>query len=181
MAPVMTSGKLCRYYLQAHQSKQKGFSYLLLLFFVAIMGIVLATQGSIYSLSRKREKEQDLLNAGRELQQAILSYYNSGPGNAKTFPPSLEVLLQDPRFPTVRRHLRHIPIDPMTNSTDWGEKTLATGEIIGVFSTSDAVPLKVANFGPGENDFAGAANYRGWLFLATTTQQPPTAPTPPKN
>lgn len=180
MVPVMTSGKAGRSRDQASRATQKGFSYLLLLFFVAIMGIVLATQGSIYSLSRKREKEQELLNAGRELRQAILSYYNSGPGNAKTFPPSLEVLLQDPRYPTVRRHLRHIPLDPMTNGYEWGEKTLPTGEIIGVFSTSEAVPLKTANFGMGENDFAGAANYRGWLFLATITLEAP-PPTPPKN
>lgn len=188
MARVMISGSKRPLASSTLPLKQKGFSYLLLLFFVAIMGIVLATQGSIYSLARQREKEKELLNAGRTLKQAILSYYNSGPGGTKTYPPNFEVLLQDPRYPTVRRHLRQIPIDPMTNSREWGLKKLATGEIIGVFSRSEKPPLKKANFGLGETDFAGAGSYKGWEFVAvteTTTATPGTGatpvPTPPNN
>lgn len=176
MARVMISGSHTPRASSTLLLKQKGFSYLLLLFFVAIMGIVLATQGSIYSLARQREKEKELLIAGRTLRQAILSYYNSGPGNTKAFPPNFEVLLQDPRYPTVKRHLRQIPIDPMTNTRDWGLKKLATGEIIGVFSRSEKAPLKKANFGVGEGDFAAAASYKGWEFVATMENTTPQAP-----
>ena len=65
----------------------------------------------------------------------------------------LEELLQDPRYPDIRRYLRKIYLDPMTGSAEWGLVTGPGGEIYGVHSLSGDEPLKKANFGLAEKAF----------------------------
>lgn len=151
-----------------------GFTYLALLFFLAIMGMVMGMTGALYSVDRQREREADLLRAGRDLQKALKSYYdNAPPGSAKAYPLSLDDLVEDSRHsPLIRRHIRRIPLDPMTGTHDWGLKQLDGGQIIGVFSTSTKTPLKTGNFRPSEKDFASASSYSGWEFVAAALEMP---------
>ena len=160
----MTSGDVPR--------QEGGFSYLVLLFFLAIMGIVLAMQASIYSFDRQREKEADLLRAGRDMQRALQSYYKNAPGGMpNSYPPTLDELLEDSRWsPLIKRHLRRIPLDPMTGTYDWGLKQQDSGQIIGVFSTSEKAPIKTAGFEDSEKDFASASNYQGWEFIGSALE-----------
>lgn len=158
--------------INGERRRHGGFSYLILLFFLAIMGIVLAVQASIYSFDRQRQKENDLLRAGRDMQRALQSYYKNPPGGMpNSYPPSLDELLEDSRWtPLIKRHLRRIPLDPMTGTYDWGLKQQDSGQIIGVFSTSEKTPIKSANFEDSEKDFASASSYQGWEFIGSALE-----------
>lgn len=96
---------------------ENGFVYLWALFAVALAGIVMAGTGQVWQAKSQREKEAELLYVGEEFRKAIMSYYNTGP---KQYPESLEDLLQDKRTPAIKRHLRKIYTDPITNTTEWG-------------------------------------------------------------
>lgn len=141
-----------------------GFTYLGVLFAVVFMGIALGLAGQIWSTLDRRIKEQQLLFIGSEFSRAIANYYDSTPGPVKQLPRSLKNLLQDPRYPTVRRYLRKIYVDPMTVSVDWGIIAAPDGEISGVYSKSQQIPLKRANFPADYADFSDAKHYSDWRF-----------------
>ena len=96
---------------------ENGFVYLWALFAVALAGIVMAGTGQVWQVKAQREKEAQLLYVGEEFRKAIMSYYNTG---TRQFPESLEDLLQDKRSPNIKRHLRKIYLDPVTNTAEWG-------------------------------------------------------------
>ncbi|CAK0781592.1 hypothetical protein CCP3SC15_930023 [Gammaproteobacteria bacterium] len=102
------------------QQNQYGFTYLGLLFAVAMAGVALAATGVLWSTQRQREREQDLLFVGNQIRQAIRSYYEHSPGLVKRYPAKLDDLLRDNRFLTVQRHLRQRYMDPMTGAREWG-------------------------------------------------------------
>jgi type II secretory pathway pseudopilin PulG len=168
-----------------------GFTYLGVLFAVALMGAMLAAIATIWHQVQQREKEKQLLFVGKQFRQAITAYYENTPGLAKQFPKKLEDLLDDKRFPFTRRYLRKIFYDPFTGSTDWGLLKDAGGGITGVYSRSDDEPLKKANFGARFAQFDGKNHYSDWQFVyspdaaagATTAAQnedgmPASAPVP---
>lgn len=150
----------------------QGFSYLIVLFAVAALGAGLAAAGIVWEKAGTREKEIELLYAGTAYRNAIASYYERTPGGVKTFPVSLEDLIKDPRLPVTVRHLRRMYRDPITNSLDWGLIRAATGGIMGVYSKSEAHPVKVANFeipNVGLEQLAvqlkEKMTYRDWQFV----------------
>src|SRR4051812_25646545 len=140
----------------------KGFTYIGLLIIVAVMGMGLAAFGELYSRSGQREKERELLFVGNEYRQAIASYYQKSPG-AKIYPRKLEDLLEDKRFPMPVRHLRRLYPDPITGSNEWGlvEPTQGAG-IVGVYSRSEAAPVKSGNFSVRDSRFEDAEKYKDW-------------------
>lgn len=111
-----------------------------------------------------RAREADLLFAGGQFRQAIRSYYESSPGAARSYPRSVEDLLEDKRLPTVRRHLRRLWRDPFTHKAAWGFVRLPDGQITGVHSLADGVPRRTSGFPEGMEGFEGAATYRDWVF-----------------
>jgi type II secretory pathway pseudopilin PulG len=160
--------------------KQRGFTYLWTLLLVVLIGVGLAAQAEIISTAERREREQMLLFIGNEFRRAIGSYYQQTPGQAKQFPPSLDALLRDERFPDLRRHLRRIYPDPMTGKAEWG--LVIVGErIVGVHSLSDARPIKTGNFEPGDAALANAESYAKWIFSYVPPPPPPAAPQRPPN
>lgn len=144
--------------------RQRGFTYIGLLLLIAIGGIGLATVGQIWHTEAQREREKELLFVGEQYAMAIGSYYESTPGAVKQYPASLEALLQDHRFPVMRRHLRKLYRDPVTGDVEWG-LILQQGRIVGVHSLSEQRPLKVASFPEGRDRFAAAGSYSGWGFV----------------
>ncbi|MBL0010223.1 MAG: hypothetical protein IPP22_02805 [Nitrosomonas sp.] len=96
---------------------ENGFVYLWALFAIALAGIVMAGTGQVWQAKSLREKEAELLYIGEQFRKAVMSYYNTGP---KQYPESLEDLLHDTRTPAVKRHLRKIYTDPITNTAEWG-------------------------------------------------------------
>ena len=148
--------------------RQKGFTYIGLLLLLAMMGTALAGAGTLWSIESRREKERDLLFAGEQFRSAIAAYRDRTPaGQAPRFPRRLEDLLKDERWPTTRRHLRQIYVDPMTGKREWGLERSPAGEILGVHSLSMQQPLKQAGFPPHQEQFAGATTYRDWNFIYT--------------
>lgn len=150
---------------QPERRRARGFSYIGLLILVAVMGVSLAAAGEIWYTALKREKEQELLFVGGQFRRAIEQFYKNTPGQARRHPLSLEELLRDPRHPGIRRYLRKIYLDPMTGSADWGLVTGPNGEIFGVYSRSEAEPLKQAGFRLREREFEGKTKYSEWVFM----------------
>ena len=145
---------------------QAGFTFLGLMFAVAIAGIALAGTGALWQMESRREKEKELLFIGEEYRNAIGSYYDKSPGGAKQFPSKLEDLLQDKRFPNPTHHLRRLYRDPMTADGQW-ELIRQEGRIMGVASRSLEKPIKVAGFSANQGDFESAASYTEWRFISS--------------
>ncbi|KAF0162877.1 MAG: hypothetical protein FD157_3543 [Rhodocyclaceae bacterium] len=153
---------------------ESGYTYLLLLFAVAAMGLFAAGAAEGWSQLAQRERERELLFAGNQYRDALRRYYEAIPDAAQRHPAKLEDLLQDTRFAGMRRHLRQIYPDPMTGQADW--VLLRQGErIIGVQSRATGRPLKQAGFDRRDQEFAGAGSYADWKFIAVTVATP--APT----
>jgi type II secretory pathway pseudopilin PulG len=143
------------------QPREAGFTYLGLLFAIAILGITLATVGVVWSTQIRRDREAELLFVGDQYRQAIGRYYDSG----GVYPRSLNDLLEDKRVPVPRRFLRRLYPDPMTGSSDWELINTGDGGIIGVASTSMATPIKVAGFPLADTAFEKADCYCAWKFI----------------
>lgn len=146
--------------------RQAGFTFLGLMFAVAIAGIALAGTGALWQMESRREKEKELLFIGEEYRRAIGSYYDKSPGAVKQFPNKLEDLLQDKRYPNPTHHLRRLYRDPMTADGEW-ELIRQEGRIMGVASRSSDKPIKVAGFAADQGDFEGAGSYTEWRFISS--------------
>jgi type II secretory pathway pseudopilin PulG len=149
---------------------QNGFTYLGLLFAIALMGVTLALTGVVWHTAQQREKERELLFVGEQFRQAIASYYNRSPGAVKQYPKGLDELLKDPRQLTTQRYLRRIYADPVTGKAEWGLVKNRDERIIGVFSLSESEPLKQGNFREADKEFEGKLRYSEWQFVYTPTQ-----------
>jgi type II secretory pathway pseudopilin PulG len=150
--------------------RNAGFTYIGLLFWVAVAGAGLAVVGEVWHAAAKREREQDLLFVGEQFRRAIGAYYESSPGT-KHYPRRLEDLLADARTPVVRRHLRRIYPDPMTGKADW-RLIMQGDQILGVFSRSQDQPIKRANFALADAFFSDGLTYSDWRFVYTPHGSP---------
>ena len=157
--------------MRAGRQRQAGFTYLGLLILLALMGVVLAQAGTLWSQTRQRGREADLLFYGDQFRQAIAAYYLAQTPNA--YPQTLDDLLEDPRVPYTRRFLRQIYPDPMTGKRDWILIKAPGNGIMGVYSPAPGTPLKQGNFRAADAPFAGAKSYAAWRFEVSN---PPTAP-----
>ena len=109
---------------------------------IGVMGAGLAAYGELASHAAQREKERELLFVGNQFRQAIGAYYERSPGGAKRLPRTLEELLADKRYPMPRRYLRRLYADPITGKREWGFIQGPDGGIMGVYSLSEARPVK---------------------------------------
>ena len=107
---------------------QSGLTLVELIITVAIVAILASAAIPIARFQVKREKERELRRDLWEMRDAIDHYKDAADkGGIRTkvdsynYPPDLQSLvdgvdIQDKKV----KFLRRIPIDPMTNSTDWG-------------------------------------------------------------
>lgn len=153
------------------KNRQSGFTYLAILFAIAIVGVALAEIGVNSSQASQREKEIELLYIGNQYRQAIMLYYERTPGAVKRYPAKLEDLLDDSRFIQKQHFLRKLYRDPITNQPQWGLVMSPEGDIMGVHSLSGATPLKQTNFGYADRSFDGATKYSNWLFAYVPQNQ----------
>lgn len=138
-----------------------GFTYLGVLFFVALMGVGLAAAGSAWHSITLREREADLMFVGAQYRRAIELYVRSG----GTYPRTLEDLVKDPRRPDTQRYLRKTFADPITGKAEWGLVKAPDGGIMGVHSLSDAEPFKRGFLRPPQADPDVREKYSDWLFV----------------
>jgi len=141
-----------------------GFTYVALLISVAIIGAGLAGAAELWSQGERRDREQELLFIGGEFRRAIERYYQDSPGVAKSYPQELSELILDRRFPTPRRHLRRMYLDPMTGKAEWAVLESPTGGIMGVRSLSSEETLKKGGFTSQNRGLAGSERYSQWEF-----------------
>lgn len=113
-------------------NKQGGFTYLAVLFAIALLGIGLVAASEVWVTTARRQRMEQLEWVGQQYTQAIGSYYEASPGRVKAFPKSLRDLIEDRRFPFTRRHLRFLFVNPFTGAADWELLQAADGGIRGV-------------------------------------------------
>lgn len=143
---------------------QRGFSYVIAMFLVAVLSVIALQATQITVTKERRQQEARLIEVGTAYQRAIRSYVENSPGTIKTYPPTLAALLVDDRTGTLRRHLRKLYRDPITGEP-FGLIRTESGEIQGVFSTSNRSPIKQNGFPEELTALAKAKRYSDWHFL----------------
>lgn len=148
---------------RARHARQRGYTYLLLLFAVAALGLLTGLAAESWTTLAQREREAELLFVGNQYREALRRYEEALPAADLRAPARLEDLLRDPRFPDTRRYLRQLYADPVTGKFDW--VLVREGErIVGVHSRSTQAPLKSDGFLARDAALRGAKTYAEWLF-----------------
>lgn len=110
------------------QRRARGFTLVELIVATAILIILTGMAVPLARVTIKREKERDLRRDLWMMRDAIDRYKDAADRNAfqtkvgsDGYPPDLQTLVDGVDVGGKKvRFLRRIPIDPMTDSTDWG-------------------------------------------------------------
>jgi general secretion pathway protein G len=114
--------------------KRSGFTLIELIATIAILAILVGVSIPLARNSIKREREVQLRQALREVRTAIDKYKDASDmgrievvPETEGYPQTLDVLVDGVQLigqagKTIK-FLRRVPIDPMTNSTDWGMRS----------------------------------------------------------
>jgi type II secretory pathway pseudopilin PulG len=144
---------------------ERGFTYPAVLLLVLVISVALTGVHQQWQTIVKRDREKELLFRGTQILEAINDYCRAGSKETCQYPGRFEDLLKDPRFPSVRRHLRKLYKDPMTQDGQWGIVYDGRGNIKGVFSKSDGSPLKTGDFPDVLKSFENKTHYYEWKFV----------------
>ncbi len=109
-------------------NSQSGLTLVELIITVAIIAILASAAVPIARFQVKREKERELRRDLWEMRGAIDHYKDAAEkGGMQTkpdsfnYPPDLQTLVDGVEIQDKKvKFLRRIPVDPMTNSTEWG-------------------------------------------------------------
>jgi general secretion pathway protein G len=120
---------MARFDLGTTAKKVRGFTLLELIVATSILSILSVMALPLARITIQREKERQLRLALWEMRDAIDRYKNNADSgffqtkvDSVNYPPDLETLVKgiEIRGGVKFRYLRSIPIDPMTNSQEWG-------------------------------------------------------------
>jgi general secretion pathway protein G len=111
---------------------QHGFTLLELIIATMILLILTSMAVPLARVTIKREKERELRRDLWEMRDAIDRYKDAAERNAfqtkvgtQNYPPDLETLVKGEEVQGKKiRFLRKIPVDPMTNSAEWGMRSM---------------------------------------------------------
>jgi general secretion pathway protein G len=144
------------------REKQKGLTYVEVMITIAILLILAGATIPVAKTAIKRQKELELKAALREMRTAIDNYKKyTDQGllqkeglESEGYPPDLDTLVegvaQQGTIDKKIRFLRRIPKDPMTNTYDWGLRSLQDDpnsmswgrqNVFDVYTTSEATGL----------------------------------------
>ena len=109
-------------------SSHAGLTLVELIITVAIVAILASAALPIARFQVKREKERELRRELWEMRDAIDHYKDAAEkggmvtkADSMNYPPDLQTLVDGVEIQSKKvRFLRNIPIDPMTNNTEWG-------------------------------------------------------------
>jgi general secretion pathway protein G len=116
-----------------YKSAQSGFTLLELIVAATILSILTLMALPLARVTIQRERERQLRAALWEMRDAIDRYKDAADRNAfqtkvdsQGYPPDLDTLVKGVEISGGKklRFLRSIPKDPMTNSTDWGLRSM---------------------------------------------------------
>jgi general secretion pathway protein G len=114
---------------------QRGYSFVELITVTAILLILAAITVPLAQVTSQRQREAELRRALREMRTAIDRFKDAADQNviaptelkpgSENYPPDLETLVDgvtrlNDATGVPLKFLRRVPIDPMTDSTDWG-------------------------------------------------------------
>ncbi len=138
-------------------NSERGFTYLMVMFFVVMIGISLMVIGQEWSVTLKRDREAELHFRGTRIKEAIERYaadYEVQKGTRPNrYPQKLIDLIKKPK-----RYLQAVYKDPFTGE-DFQLIKIGT-EIRGVHSASQEKPYDQVNF-------KGAETYEAVRYEAT--------------
>ena len=151
----------------------RGLTLIELIIAFAIIGLLAGAAVPVVKVRIKRDKEIELRRDLWEMRDAIDRYKDAADRGAFQtkvdslgYPPDLQTLVDGVDVQGKKlRFLRSIPVDPMTGNTDWGLIKDANDNVMGVYSKSTRVPIKVDGFQAGEESFRAATQYQGWRFV----------------
>jgi general secretion pathway protein G len=144
---------------------ERGYSFVELLIVTAILFILASTVMPLMQVTSQRQRESELRSSLRQVRTAIDKFKDAvdngriaqtelSPGS-EGYPPDLQTLvdgvpIQNDQSGAKLKFLRKIPIDPMTNSTEWGMRayqdkpdatTWGRGNVFDVYSKSGGTAL----------------------------------------
>jgi general secretion pathway protein G len=152
--------------LRVRRDPAAGFTFIELIIVAAIMVILASVAVPLIQVTAQRQREVELRRDLRELRLAIDRFKDAVDAgaiaatelkaNSEGYPPDLETLVEgvpmanDASGRKLRFGLRRVPIDPMTNSTEWGlrsyqdkpdSSTWGGQNVFDVYSKSTATAL----------------------------------------
>lgn len=141
---------------------ERGFSYIMLMIAIVIMGVAMSAAGRQWKTMVQRELEADLLAKGIEIQNA-LAFYSTSIKAGRVMPGDVypQTLADLTRLP--KPFLRKVYLDPVGHG-EWELVRAPTGGIMGVRSKSRSKPIKQHEFPPDVRHFDGKSTYYDWVF-----------------
>ena len=116
----------------------RGFTFVELLIVSSILMVLASVAMPLAKVTSQRQREAELRRSLREMRTAIDKFKDAvdqglipttelEPG-AEGYPPDLETLVEGVSVANDAsgrklKFLRRVPIDPMTNTTDWGKRS----------------------------------------------------------
>ncbi len=147
-----------------------GFTYLVLLWWVAISALMLAALGQQWQLESRRQREIEFVFRAEQIQAALAAYRCATADGQPSAPRHLQQLVHDARGEAPRHHLRRLWPDPITGK-DWGLlRQLPDDGIRGVYSLASGAPLRAP---------PGVDTYAEWRFDAQAEYTCPGQRVPP--
>lgn len=116
------------------KSRERGFTLIELMITVLVISVLVGLAVPLARNTIKREKELELHTALREVRTAIDKYKDASDKglimvkvDTEGYPENLQVLVDGVQLvgqvDKKLKLLRRIPKDPMTNSTEWGQRS----------------------------------------------------------
>ncbi len=119
--------------LERNANSERGFTLLELIVAATIMSILTLMALPLARVTIQRERERELRRDLWEMRDAIDRYKDAADRqlfqtkvDSQGYPPDLETLVKGVEIQGDKkvRFLRSIPTDPMTNSTEWGLRSM---------------------------------------------------------
>jgi type II secretory pathway pseudopilin PulG len=141
---------------------ETGFSYLMVMMAVTLMGLLMTVGVKQWKTMVQRELEMDLLVKGMEIQAALALYSATAKAGrvvpGERYPQTLAELTRPPK-----PFLRKVYLDPVGHG-EWEIVRAPTGGVMGVRSKSKLKPVKQNNFPLAVRHFQGKPTYHDWVF-----------------
>ena len=148
--------------LASLRRQETGFSYLMVMIAITLMGLAMTVAARQWKTMVQRELETDLLAKGIEIQSALALYSATTKAGrvlpGEVYPQTLAELTRPPK-----PFLRKVYLDPVGRG-EWELLRAPAGGIMGVRSKSRQKPIKQGNFPLAVRHFEGKPTHYDWVF-----------------
>lgn len=145
---------------------RRGFTLIELIVATTILLILTSLAIPLARISIKRERERELRHDLWDLRDAIDRYKNDADRGAfqtkvgsENYPPDLDTLVKGVDIGSKKlRYLRKIPVDPMTNSKEWGLRSMQDDPDSESFSGDDVFDV----YSKSQGTALDGTKYKDW-------------------